>query len=256
MRSADVIRKLRGRFRMPAPIFRVFNRSKPKFTCPICAYHGPFRDLPGFAGRRKHAVCPGCHSMERHRLQYLVFKKIVGEIDASNKVMLHIAPEPFFRQIFSIRFGRYETADLEMNDVDHKVDLLRLPFGAATYDVVYASHVLEHIADDSLALSEIRRVLKPGGLAVLPVPVVCEKTVEYREPNPGEAYHVRAPGFDYFDRFKKHFRRVELHTSEDVPSENQPFVYENRSVWPTQECPLRPPMSGEKHLDVVPVCYV
>jgi ubiquinone/menaquinone biosynthesis C-methylase UbiE len=170
--------------------------------------------------------------------------------------MLHFAPEPFFRDFFSQRFGQYETADLSMEGVTHKVDLQQLPFANSTYDFVFASHVLEHIPDDERAISEIRRILKPSGIAILPVPIVAEKTIEYPEPNPYETYHVRAPGKDYFDRYKRHFSKVENFSSDTLPQKYQLFVYEDRTQWPSKECPLRPAMQGEKHSDVVPVCYV
>ena len=170
--------------------------------------------------------------------------------------MLHFAPESVFRKFFSARFGQYETADIAMKDVDHQVDLQELPFKDQTYDFVFASHVLEHIPDDGKAISEIRRILKPNGIAVLPVPLVAEKTIEYPGPNPHEAHHVRAPGVDYFDRYERFFARVEKFRSDSLPAEYQLFVFENRSQWPTKECPLRPPMQGEKHIDIVPVCYV
>ncbi|MGH9507921.1 MAG: class I SAM-dependent methyltransferase, partial [Terriglobales bacterium] len=108
--------------------------------------------------------------------------------------MLHVAPEPFLRTLLAPSFARYETADIEMRGVDHRADLRRLPFPNASYDFVFASHVLEHIAEDEVAVAEIRRVLKPAGIAVLPVPVVSPRTIEYPAPNPREAGHVRAPG--------------------------------------------------------------
>lgn len=42
-------------------------------------------------------------------------------------------------------------------------DLMDLPFADATYDAVTALDVLEHLDDDSAALVEFGRVLKPGG---------------------------------------------------------------------------------------------
>lgn len=42
----------------------------------------------------------------------------------------------------------------------------------------------------------------------------------------------------------------------NLPEKYQFFVYEDRSVWPTKEAPLRTSMDGEKHIDIVPVCYV
>jgi ubiquinone/menaquinone biosynthesis C-methylase UbiE len=169
--------------------------------------------------------------------------------------MLHVAPEPFLREILSKQFGKYETADLTMKDVDHHVDLQALPFADKTYDIVFASHVLEHIRDDLQAIREIRRILTLDGIAILPVPVICQRTVEYPEPNPHEAYHVRAPGWDYFDRYRRYFSRVDVYTSEAVPEKYQTFTYEDRTGWPTQDMPLRIRAEGRKHLDAVPVCY-
>lgn len=80
--------------------------------------------------------------------------------------MLHFAPEPFFGEIFSNKFGKYETADLKMKGVDHNVDLQNFPFDDAIYDFVFAFHVLEHIPDDKKAIEEIHRVLKPNGIAI------------------------------------------------------------------------------------------
>jgi hypothetical protein len=80
--------------------------------------------------------------------------------------------------------------------------------------------------------------------------------VEYPAPNPHEADHVRAPGPDYFDRYRRYFSRVDTVDSASLPDEYQPFIYESRSQWPTPECPWRPPMPGDKHVDIVPICYV
>ena len=237
-------------------IFKLGHLQKEKFACPVCGYVGPFMDLAPPSGLRRHAQCPNCNALERHRIQYLVVNDLIRGMNTASLRMLHFAPEPFFREFFSQRFGQYETADLSMEGVDHHVDLQKLPFADGTYDFVFASHVLEHIPDDGKAISEIRRVLKPGGIAILPVPLVAEKTVEYPEPNPNEAYHVRAPGTDYFDRYKPYFCKIEMFSSNSLPEEYQLFVYENRSQWPTKECPMRPPMQGERHRDIVPVCYV
>ena len=126
----------------------------------------------------------------------------------------------------------------------------------ASYDLVYASHVLEHIRDDEAALREIRRILRPRGLAVLPVPIVAPATVEYPAPSPFETFHVRAPGADYFDRYRRHFARVDVHGSGDFDPRHQLFVHEDRSGYPSARMPHRPPMAGDRHPDYVPVCWV
>ncbi|MGD2271067.1 MAG: class I SAM-dependent methyltransferase [Desulfobacterales bacterium] len=177
------------------------------------------------------------------------------DIDTTDLKMLHFAPEPFFKEFFSKRFAHYETADLNKKGVDYNVDIQKLAFDTEAYDFVFASHVLEHIQNDEKAIREIRRILKPNGIAILPVPILAEKTIEYPRANPNESGHVRAPGYDYFDRYKRHFSRVEEIRSDSLPSRYQLFIYENRSRWPTKECPLRPAMNGERHIEIVPVCY-
>jgi SAM-dependent methyltransferase len=246
----------RQKNRISLMILKLREPNKEKFECPVCGYNGPFLDVAPSTGLRKHAKCPNCNALERHRIQFLAVNAVLSNINTANLKMLHFAPEPFFRKFFSVRFGEYETADLNMKGVDHKVDLQQLPFDDATYDFVFASHVLEHIPNDEKAISEIRRILKPNGIAILPVPVVAEKTIEYPEPNPTEAYHVRAPGLDYIRKYDRYFSKVESYSSDSLPSKYQLFVYEDRSKWPTKECPLRPSMQGEKHVGIVPVCYV
>lgn len=237
-------------------IFRLLNSTKKRFACPVCKYNGPFRDVGPATGLRKHAKCPNCNALERHRNQYLVMQIVLNEYKTADMAMLHFAPETLLRNYLSKQFHIYETADLNMPDVDHRVDLQNLPFRNSLYDFVFASHVLEHIPDDIKAIKEICRILKPGGIAILPVPVVAEKTIEYPEPNPSESHHVRAPGLDYFDRFEPFFSKIEQYSSESLPEKYQPYIFEDRSKWPTAECPLRPAQKGERHGDIVPVCYV
>jgi SAM-dependent methyltransferase len=51
-----------------------------------------------------------------------------------------------------------------------RADVLRLPFPDATFDHVIASEILEHVPADEAGMTEIYRVLKPGGRAVVTVP--------------------------------------------------------------------------------------
>lgn len=252
------IRRLANRLRhwIEATVFRIRSVWKEKFECPVCGYRGVFLSIQSSTGARKNARCASCGSLERHRIQFLVVDRILSEMDTANLKMLHFAPESFFRKYFSQRFGHYDSADLVMEDVDYQVDLQLLPFSDDSYDFVFASHVLEHIPDDDKAISEIHRILRPGGIAILPVPIVAEETVEYPQPNPHETYHVRAPGHDYFERYERIFLKVERFTSESFPEKYQLFLFEDRTRWPSQECPLRPKMEGDKHIDIVPICYV
>ena len=45
-----------------------------------------------------------------------------------------------------------------------QIDIQEIPYGDAAFDVVIANHMLYHVPDKNKALTEVRRVLKPGGI--------------------------------------------------------------------------------------------
>ena len=222
----------------------------PSYICPVCHYEGPFLVRQD----SRSTQCPSCGSFPRHRLQILVMTELLNDPSTNKGSLLHMAPEFFFSKLFAPHFGKITTADIEREDVDYKEDLRRLSFPDATFDMVYASHVLEHIDDDEAAIKEVYRVLKPGGIAILPVPINAPHTVDYGAPCPSETFHVRCCGLDYFDRYRPVFDSVEVRGSDDYPAQHQLYKYETREHYPTPEAPLHPPMPGNKHPDAVPIC--
>ena len=230
--------------------------SRERFTCPICNYSGVFLDAKRGTGNRQHAQCPKCGLLERHRLQWLAMQRLKGEVDFTKLRVLHIAPERFIERRLRSLCASYLSADLYQKGVDRCEDLTQMSFPDQSFDLVYCSHVLEHIKDDLAAISEVRRVLAPGGIAILPVPIVSDITVEYPGPNPHEEDHVRAPGVDYFDRYKRFFGEVRVLSSAEFDARYQVYTYEDRSRWPTATLPNRRPSFGPRHLDYVPICRV
>jgi SAM-dependent methyltransferase len=230
--------------------------SRERFTCPICDYRGIFLDVERETGNRQHALCPKCRLLERHRLQWLAVQRLREELDFATLRVLHIAPEKFISKQLRSLCTSYISADLYEKGVDRREDLTQMSFPDGTFDLVYCSHVLEHIKDDLAAIREVRRVLAPGGIAVLPVPILSDVTVEYQAPNPHESDHVRAPGIDYFDRYKMFFEDVQVFSSAEFDARYQLYTYEDRSCWPTPTLPHRRPSLGLKHSDYVPICRV
>lgn len=195
--------------------------------CPICGKNFS-KFLPyGRINPRPNALCPNCQSLERHRLIWLYLKERTNFFSRDQHV-LHIAPEACFIRRFEARHrDRYITADIESPLAKVKMDIHQIPFADNTFDVVLCNHVLEHVNDDIRAMSEIRRVLKPGGFSILQVPFfspVPEKTFEdpsitdprAREKAFGQDDHVRKYGRDYSARLE----RAGLQAIED------PFVNE------------------------------
>lgn len=183
-----------------------FNRRMPRRHCPICGYHGIFISV----GRppRWDARCLQCGSRERHRLTHLWVTQGGGNRLAGRRI-LHFAPEKIvMRQMRDNPL--YETADLLQPGVTHKVDITRVALPDARYDVVMAHHVLEHIDDDRQAMRELYRLLKPGGIALLTVPINASRQDTYESAaitDPADrALHFSAPdhrryyGLDFADR--------------------------------------------------------
>ena len=182
--------------------------------CPICEKH--YRAfLPyGRINPRPNALCPNCLSLERHRLIWLYLKEKTNFFSSRLNV-LHMAPEPCFMKRFERQHGEgYITADIESPLAKVKMDIHQIPFGENHFDVVLCNHVLEHVADDIKATSEIHRVLKPGGWAILQVPFfspVPDLTFEdnsitdprQREKIFGQDDHVRKFGKDYAKRIAR-----------------------------------------------------
>ncbi|MBL7858740.1 MAG: methyltransferase domain-containing protein [Cyclobacteriaceae bacterium] len=182
--------------------------------CPICEKQ--YRKfLPyGRINPRPNALCPNCLSLERHRLVWLYLKEKTTFFDQQLHV-LHIAPEACFINRFEKLHGeQYITADIESPLAKVKMDVHHIPFQENSFDVVLCNHVLEHVRDDIKSLSEINRVLKSGGFAILQVPFfnpVSETTFEdntithprEREKIFGQDDHVRKYGKDYPRRIEQ-----------------------------------------------------
>lgn len=234
-----------------------FGPERDNFVCPACEYEGPFIDVFETSGFRKNAQCPKCGAFERHRLQFLTLEKLAGLCDFPEMAMLHIGPDLFFRKKFKKTFKSYTHAEIVVKSrVGLKARSANLPFDKASFDFIFASEVFEFLKDEARALEEIRRVIRPGGVAVLPVPILAEDTIEYPKANPHEFGYVRAPGMDFYDRYRKWFSTVDSYESWYFPEKYQTCLCENRRNWPTESMPLRRPMSGTKHPETVPVCFV
>jgi SAM-dependent methyltransferase len=98
-------------------------------------------------------------------------------------------------------------------------DVFHLPFPAGTFDCVIASEILEHLVQDGIALDEMHRVLRPGGLLVVSVPrygpeAVCWALSDDYHSNEGGHIRIYRPrdllgtlaehGFEVFARHHAH----------------------------------------------------
>lgn len=156
-------------------------------------------------------VCPVCYSYGRHRLMALVIEReILGCSSDANRTLLHFAPEIGLQSWIRRQapFLKYFTADLFSPDVDLNLDLQRIELPDNSVDFIVLSHVLEHVVDDSLALKELYRIVAPGGMLFIQVPLSGEQTTreekldtpEERLASYGKTDHLRLYGEDIATR--------------------------------------------------------
>ena len=201
---------IKGPLRRARNLIRYLSVRGSARHCPICGKSSrAFGDFG--AERRKDAQCLYCGSLERHRLIWLYFQRRTDLFDGRLKRMLHVAPETCLEPQLKRAIGSgYLTADLLDPGAMVRMDITDIGYPDGTFDVIYCSHVLEHVDDDRRAMREFRRVLKPEGWAILLVPITVEKTFEdptITDPARrlelfGQDDHVRRYGPDYLDRLR------------------------------------------------------
>lgn len=174
----------------------------------------------GYEGRqRENALAPATLSLERHRLLWLYLQQETDFFTKEHQV-LHVAPEQcFYGRFRKMKNLDYLTADLDSPIADVKMDIHDIQYQDNTFDVVFCNHVLEHVTDDIQCMSELCRVLTPGGLAIMQVPQDMSLEVtdedpgledpEERKRRFGQYDHVRLHGRDYPDRLRKAGFKVE-----------------------------------------------
>ena len=184
----------------------------------------------GYEKQRENVLSPSTLSLERHRLLWLYLKNKTNFFTAKAKV-LHFAPEQaFYKRFKDLPSLEYITTDLNSPLADVKADICNLPFDDNTYDIILCNHVLEHIPDDRSAMSELYRVMKPGGWGIFQIPqdLSREKTFEddsitdkkERARIFGQYDHVRIYGRDYFNKLRAiGFDVLEENYTENLSSE-------------------------------------
>ncbi|MDR2885750.1 MAG: class I SAM-dependent methyltransferase, partial [Rikenellaceae bacterium] len=139
--------------------------------CPVCGRRYRKFMPYGYVTVRGNALCPGCLSLERHRLMELYLRDRT-DFYSTTPLLLHVAPEACFMRKFARQLGdNYITADLCSPLARVKMDVQAIPFADNHFDVIFCNHIIEHVDDDRRAMSELYRILKPGGWGIVQVPV-------------------------------------------------------------------------------------
>jgi SAM-dependent methyltransferase len=201
------------------------------YTCPFCQYsakdlrpHGHdfavLEERQVVGGGVRPSACYSCGSSDRERLIYFYLKDERDFFtEPQDKKVLHIAPEKrLSRFMLGVGFGEYVCGDLFTEGYNHpthvqNIDVNEIPFEDDTFDLILCNHVLEHIPTDDVAIKELARVLKPGGTAILQVPISANSAETFedftvvdpkeREQTFGQFDHVRIYGQDYVTRLER-----------------------------------------------------
>jgi len=193
--------------------------------CGLCGWTGRRFMAAGASYKRlQDSRCPSCRSLARHRMAYeLLHDRIPG-----GRHTLHVAPEapitPWLRGLSD----EYLSIDLTPGRAMRAMSLTALELPDDSYDLIFCSHVLEHVPDDRAAMAELRRVLAPGGQAVILVPIRDGPTddgdettttpearlARFRHPD-----HVRYYGIDLGDRLASVGFEVEVLSVDQLPPE-------------------------------------
>ena len=168
----------------------------------------------GYGNQRNNVLSPSTLSLERHRLLWLYLNSETDFFTSTEKKkVLHFAPEQAFYKLFRNQNNiNYTTTDLFSPLADVKADICNLPFQDNYYDVILCNHVLEHIPNDTKAMQELYRVLKPGGMGIFQIPQDLSRTTTFSDDSItnqkeraaifGQYDHVRIYGRDYFEKLR------------------------------------------------------
>jgi SAM-dependent methyltransferase len=180
--------------------------------CIICKEARLFSSGPN---GRANATCQNCESLERHRALFIMNEVIAGHLQKNNVLgkVIEVAPSKVSKSVFAYFADRYQSFDSDPaadgRECDFVADICSIPLADNSVSLFVALHVLEHVTQDQLAMKEISRVLAPGGLCILQVPlaeypaVTQEELIledEIRIEKYGQIDHVRLYGEDILER--------------------------------------------------------
>lgn len=166
----------------------------------------------GYEKQRLNVLSPSTLSLERHRLLWLYLQHKTDFFTKQQKV-LHFAPEQaFYKRFRNLKHLDYTTTDLNSPIADVKADICDLPFEDNSFDTIICNHVLEHIEDDTKAMMELYRILKPKGMAILQIPQDLDRKTTFEDNSIvdpkerakifGQYDHLRVYGLDFFDKLR------------------------------------------------------
>jgi SAM-dependent methyltransferase len=172
--------------------------------------------------------CPhcGCNDRDRHLWLYMLAAGLPEQLAGAR--ILHLAPELSLEpRLHSCKPAQYVRGDLFPARAGiTRVNAEAMPFEDASFDLIIANHLLEHVSQPERALAEFVRCLAPGGMLIAQTPyaprlkhtfeVGNSTTEEFRKLFYGQEDHVRLFGGDIAHYFSEAGLRGDLLTHEQL----------------------------------------
>ena len=149
--------------------WRGFRYRGNRHYCICCdGHYSDFLDMTEGSHAREKVVCPGCGSVERHRMLLRFLQEREHEFFTGGTRVLYIAPmhgiRNYFKQLPQVK---YLGADLDSSLAEVHFNLEDIPYPDGSFDFCICSHTLAHVKDDKKALEELHRVLSPHGIMLV-----------------------------------------------------------------------------------------
>ena len=200
-------------------------------VCGMCGWQGYF----------VNNYCPSCKSLPRSRLLHYSLKNF-----KKNKKILHVGPSK--NEVMFVKANLnplvYHTVDFISNKLINKVqDITKEGLQKDYYDLAIIWHVLEHIKEDNLAISNLYSSLNGNGILIASVPIYPEgnlQTIEHDNASKkdydklyGHSDHCRACGYDYKERFiKSGFKEIiDVDANKISDEEKNKYGLANHIAW-------------------------
>jgi SAM-dependent methyltransferase len=170
--------------------------NEKKHTCNICGSTTVFKK----AAKRPSTECPVCKSRERHRL-LIHYLEHGAKMFQQKLEVLHFSPQEAEETVLRHQPNwRYVTTDYEHTE-DLGLDLTAIDQPNDSWDLVIVYHIFEHIIEDQKGMKELYRIVRPGGKAIVQVPLELAQAEIHEDPTItsakerakhfGQANHVR-----------------------------------------------------------------
>lgn len=115
------------------------------------------------------SLCPNCGSLKRNRKLWFLLET---EFLTPNANVLDFSPSRcLYRKLKKLKTINYQSTDLSGDFIaDHQFDITNLEIADNTIDLIICYHILEHIENDTQAMKELFRVMKPGAKSLIQTP--------------------------------------------------------------------------------------